>query len=160
VRSRLEREPLASIAEGAGVPEARVRQRVSRLTRRLRIAGVALVAVAGVALLVAALARRGRAPGTPEIERDYAGEQAARHQRAVELRDRAFADCEAQRWARCLDGLDQAVKLDPALEDDHRVPEWRQTATGGLEEDRLRREQQLDLERRQEAPHESEKPTP
>jgi hypothetical protein len=44
------------------------------------------------------------------------------------IRRRALDDCDAQRWAPCLEGLDAAQKLDPAGDADERVKRARALA--------------------------------
>jgi hypothetical protein len=51
---------------------------------------------------------------------------------AEELRERAFAACDAQRWDECLQGLDAARDRDPSGEQDARVREYRQRAESAL----------------------------
>jgi hypothetical protein len=46
-------------------------------------------------------------------------------ERAVQLRDNAFKECESMRWETCEDLLDEARKLNPAGESDPRVKQWR-----------------------------------
>jgi DNA-directed RNA polymerase specialized sigma24 family protein len=109
-----EGEKLEHIAEEAKLPPARVRQRVSRMRKHYRARWAAqLAAVAALAVLaIAAYAIwRGRATPGPQ---DIAEEKRTPLDQAHEIRRLALLDCEKEKWAPCIDGLDRAKALDPA----------------------------------------------
>jgi hypothetical protein len=82
-----------------------------------------LSAAAALALVIATMARRDHGdvttapprPGTPQARELAAG-----------LRQHAFDDCNAGRWARCEEQLNDAKEFDPDGESDPRVQAWRE----------------------------------
>jgi DNA-directed RNA polymerase specialized sigma24 family protein len=117
-------EKLESIARDANLPAARVRQRVSRLRRHFRARWAAQIAAA---LALGALAwfllrpRERERPITPVFTAPVSVSSSAPPppppplpDPAIELRRVALEQCVSKQWQACLDGLDQAAKLDPA----------------------------------------------
>lgn len=121
-------EKLESIAQEAKLPAARVRQRVSRLRRHFRARWAAQLAAA---IALGALAwfflSRPRERVQPIVPVSSAPVSVSVTQApsppplpppppdpAIELRRVALEQCEGKQWQACLDGLDQAAKLDPA----------------------------------------------
>ena len=100
---------------GALPAQAAPTSKVVRLSVRTRWT-IAAIAAAFGALGVAIFATR-------PIEVAASPDQAAR-----ELRRHAFAACDGQRWGECLQGLDEARRLDPSGESDARVRDYRQRA--------------------------------
>jgi RNA polymerase sigma factor (sigma-70 family) len=115
-----EGEKLETIAEEENLPPARVRQRVSRMRRWMKERWAAeLAAVAMLALLAIAVWRWLRADETPEALPEVPvptvqPDVAPALERARVLRADALRRCEASEWQACLDGLDEAKRLDPA----------------------------------------------
>jgi RNA polymerase sigma factor (sigma-70 family) len=120
-----EGEKLESIAAEENVPAARVRQRVSRMRRWMKerwLAELAAVAVlAALAFIAWRLLRRPDERELPEARPDdpkgapsLAPTAPPMLERARELRADALRKCEASAWQACLDGLDEAARLDPA----------------------------------------------
>ena len=126
-------DKLESIAEEEQVPAPRVRQRVARLRRHFRerwalaaaVVAVVVVGAAGVALLELR-------PEPVDIVREMPSVEPTPLQRANELRRLAFDHCDAGRWQRCLDDLDQAAAVDPAGDRAEPVRAARQRAAAGL----------------------------
>ncbi len=119
-------EKLESIAETERLPPPRVRQRVSRLRRHFKehwqretMLLVALGIVASAILLL--LARSRHEP----IARDAAD---AGDPRAEPMRRLALEKCAHGEWTPCLDGLDEAKRLDPAGDARHDVQRARRAA--------------------------------
>jgi DNA-directed RNA polymerase specialized sigma24 family protein len=115
-----EGEKLETIAEEENLPPARVRQRVSRMRRWMKERWAAeLAAVAMLALLAIAVWRWLRADETPEALPEVPvptsqPDVAPALERARVVRADALRKCEAFEWQACLDGLDEAKRLDPA----------------------------------------------
>src|SRR5690606_24791075 len=126
-------EKLAHIAEDEKLPATQVRQRVSRLRRRLRAqwkAELAAVALVVALALVAWRLLREPAPQAVTPEPDPPPTTAPPRdpsplERAHELRRAAFAACDDGRWQACLDGLEEARQLDPAGDRDDAVQDAR-----------------------------------
>ena len=121
-------EKLESIAETENLPAPRVRQRVSRLRRHLKqhwAKEVALLATVGVLITGILLFLRGRGPEDKPI----ANEDVAR---AEELRKHAFEDCNAAKFKECVQGFDDAKKLDPAGDTKPAVQQAREGAKKAL----------------------------
>ena len=119
-------EKLESIAETERLPPPRVRQRVSRLRRHFKehwqretMLLVALGIVASAILLL--LARSRHEP----IARDAPD---AGDPRAEPMRRLALEKCAHGEWTPCLDGLDEAKRLDPAGDARHDVQRARRAA--------------------------------
>ena len=138
-------EKLESIAADARLPAPRVRQRVSRLRRHYRarwaatIAALVLVAVAlGLALRkkpkeeIAPLPTPLVAPSVPLLPPPAPVPQATPEERAGELRRDAFEKCAAHLWQDCVDGLDDARRLDPAGDSAPSVQQQRAAAQRAL----------------------------
>jgi len=108
-----EGEKLESIAASEKLPAPRVRQRVSRLRRHLKDnwqREVALLAALGVIIGVIAFVVRGKDPDV--IVRDpQLGDPVAEGQR---LRRVALQKCSDHDFKGCVEGLDDAKRLDPA----------------------------------------------
>lgn len=125
-----EGEKLESIAESEHLPPPRVRQRVSRLRRHFKEnwkREVALLAALGVIItgLVVYLLKTKNQPEI--ITHDDVVDP-----RAEPMRKAALDKCAAQDWQRCLDGLDDAKKLDPAGDSKPEVQNARQAAGEAL----------------------------
>ncbi len=130
-----EGEKLEHIAEEENVAAPRVRQRVSRMRRYFRERWAQqLAAVAAVVLLVLAgwWIWASRVEPQPRIVRDVPSAIPPLDQRVGELRRRAFEDCAAERWQKCLDQLDEAGRLDPAGDTRDDVQRARRSATEAL----------------------------
>ncbi len=108
-------EKLEHIAQSEGLPAPQVRQRVSRLRRFLRKHWQAeLALMAAIAILSLVLARKweqGQAKPTIVPSPEFIAPDIAR---GKEARRRAFEACDRQEWQPCLEGLDEAKRLDPA----------------------------------------------
>lgn len=110
-----EGEKLESIAASEKMPAPRVRQRVSRLRRHLKDnwqREVALLAALGVVIgaIVFLFVRAHGTSDDPNINRD----PNVADPRAFEMRKRALEQCNQSKWKECVDGLDEAKRLDPA----------------------------------------------
>lgn len=107
-------EKLAHIAEDEALPATMVRQRVSRLRRFMRarwkeeLAAVAIV----TGIILWWQLRREPAPQVVVPTPDVVDPDSLRDQRAAQLRERALAECAAERWDACEAGLDAAAGLD------------------------------------------------
>ena len=140
-----EGEKLETIAEEAQVPAARVRQRVSRLRRWMKERWLAeLAAVAALALLAILLWRALRDPqDRPEARPDPTPPppvegpriEPSPLERARALRADALEDCAREAWRPCLDGLDEARKLDAAGDAAPEVQEARSRADRALQQE-------------------------
>lgn len=140
-----EGEKLETIAEEAQVPAARVRQRVSRLRRWMKERWLAeLAAVAALAVLAILLWRVLRDPeDRPEARPDpmlpppVEGPRIAPSplERARALRADALESCAREAWRPCLDGLDEARKLDAAGDAAPEVQEARSRADRALRQE-------------------------
>lgn len=135
-----EGEKLESIAEEENVPAARVRQRVSRMRRWMKerwLAELAAVAVIAAAALVAwRLLRREEPEARPEKPPvpSILPEAPTPLERARQVRADALRRCEQQAWRACLDGLDEAARLDPQSDSAPGVAEAREKANAALTE--------------------------
>ena len=135
-----EGEKLENIAEEERVPAARVRQRVSRMRRWMKerwlaelaaVASLTALAVLGIVLWrvirgpddVEAIRPDGSASPVPESPLD----------RARALRAEAVRRCDEGDFRRCIDGLDDAKRLDPAGDSAPLVQEARRKAERALE---------------------------
>lgn len=125
-----EGEKLESIAMSEKVPAPRVRQRVSRLRRHLKAhwqKEVALLAAVGVLMGILFFVLR---PKEPEI--------IGRDPRVIEpspadrLRKDALDACGRSEWQKCVDGLDDAKRLDPAGDTRPDVVKAREDAKNAL----------------------------
>ncbi|MFO0660648.1 MAG: sigma-70 family RNA polymerase sigma factor [Polyangiaceae bacterium] len=133
-------EKLESIAESEQIPAPRVRQRVARLRKHFRERWAAQTAIGAAILLALGFAlwswRRINAPD--RIVRDVPSALPSHDgdpdplQRARELRQVALEQCEKQEWQRCLDGLDDAAKLDPEGDRAEEIKRARQAARDHL----------------------------
>lgn len=133
-------EKLESIAASEKVPAPRVRQRVSRMRRHLKAhwqREVAILAALGV--IVGALVLLLRRPAPAPIADDPRAVPI--DPRAEQIRGDALARCDAAAkdpgdaratWKECLDGLDEARRLDPAGEARPEVRRARQAADRAL----------------------------
>ena len=119
-----EGEKLESIAASEKLPPPRVRQRVSRLRRHFKEnwqREVALLAALGVivsALVVFVLRKPEPEPITHEVV----------DPRAEPVRRLALEKCAAADWKNCVEGLDDAKRLDPAGDARPEVQRARQAA--------------------------------
>jgi DNA-directed RNA polymerase specialized sigma24 family protein len=119
-----EGEKLESIAASEKLPPPRVRQRVSRLRRHFKEnwqREVALLAALGVivsAVFIFILRKDGPEPITHEVV----------DPRAEPVRKLALESCASSDWKKCLDGLDEARRLDPAGDKRPDVQRARQAA--------------------------------
>lgn len=110
-------EKLEHIAAEQQVAPTKIRQRVSRLRRYFRERWAQqLAAVAAIVILVVTglLIWSNRVDRQPEIVREGPSALPPLDERVGELRERALEHCEAERWKECLEGLDEAGRLDPA----------------------------------------------
>jgi RNA polymerase sigma factor (sigma-70 family) len=126
-------EKLEHIAEEANLPPPRVRQRVSRMRRYFKNRWTAqLAAAAALTALVLALVTLLRKDKTDQpIVREPVPVPSA-PPRAEELRRLALERCDQGEWQPCLDGLNEARKLDPDGDQTQRVQEARAAAARGL----------------------------
>jgi hypothetical protein len=119
VVAELERSVVARRAKqleaGARVRSLRPPSRRRPLAFWMAAAAVAATAAGG---LVYALTHPGGAPPAPPVPTPSSAPApeppSQRLIAASELRTRAFAECEAQRWEECVARLDDASRLDPA----------------------------------------------
>lgn len=121
-------EKLESIAESEKLPPPRVRQRVSRLRRHLKEnwqREVALLAALGVVIGALVLYLKQKDPHDP-IVREVVDP------RAEPVRKLALEKCASSDWAKCIEGLDAAKKLDPEGDKRRDVQEARQAADTAL----------------------------
>lgn len=124
-----EGEKLESIAASEKLPPPRVRQRVSRLRRHFKEnwqREVAMLAALGVivsAIVIFVMKRNEPEP----IVRDVVDP------RAEPVRRLALEKCGSNEWKPCLDGLDEARRLDPAGESRPEVRKARQAAEKALQ---------------------------
>ena len=119
-----EGEKLESIAESEKLPPPRVRQRVSRLRRHFKEnwqREVALLAALGV-IVTAVLIYATRKTSEPIIVHEDVDP------RAEPVRRFALEKCAAADWKACVDGLDEAKRLDPAGDTQPVVQQARQAA--------------------------------
>ena len=118
-------EKLEHIASEGNLDAANVRQRVSRLRRYFRERWAAqLAAVAAILLLVgAALWAWKHRVKHDDIVRLPPSAEPSPTERGRLVRRIALERCDARDWKPCLDGLDEAARLDPAgdLADDVRA---------------------------------------
>ena len=118
-------EKLESIAASEKLPAPRVRQRVSRLRRHLKTSWareVGLLAALGVVVAVALVFWFRKEP----IEKDNPVA------RGEEIRRGALVKCDEQQWQACVEGLDDAKKLDPAGDGRPEVQKAREAAAKAL----------------------------
>lgn len=127
-------EKLETIAREENVPAPRLRQRVSRMRKHFRsrwaAQSAALVAVLVVFGGLLWFASRGATPDTPIVREPP--EQPSPEDRARELRRFALEDCASERWQKCLDGLDEAKRLDPVGDEASAIGDARRAARRGL----------------------------
>lgn len=125
-------EKLETIAEGENLPAPRVRQRVSRLRRHLKDhwqKEVAILAALGVLITGILLWLRHEKQPEP-IAHDP---KAIPFDPNVEpIRKAALQKCAAGDYEKCIEGLDQAKRLDPAGDTRPEVQEARKNATQNL----------------------------
>lgn len=120
-----EGEKLESIAASEKLPPPRVRQRVSRLRRHFKEnwqREVALLAALGVivsAVVIFIMRKDGPEPITHEVV----------DPRAEPMRRLALEKCAKDEWKPCLEGLDDARRLDPAGDARPEVQKARQAAS-------------------------------
>ncbi len=133
-------EKLESIAADEQVPAPRVRQRVSRLRKHYRARWAAALAALVLVAMAVGLAMRKRpreeiaplpsplvVPSTTPTAPEPTPEE-----RAEEMRRDAFDKCAAGRWQDCLDGFDDAQRLDPAGDTTPEVRAQRRAAQRAL----------------------------
>lgn len=136
-------EKLESIAREEKLPAARVRQRVSRLRRHFRARWAAQIAAALAlgALVFWALRTREPKPVIAPIASAPVSVSASAPPSvpppeppnpAIELRRVALEHCNSKEWQPCLDGLDEAAKLDPAGDTASEVQSARKAAKDAL----------------------------
>ncbi|HEY8074228.1 MAG TPA: sigma-70 family RNA polymerase sigma factor [Labilithrix sp.] len=124
-----EGEKLESIAESEKLPAPRVRQRVSRLRRHFKAnwqREVAILAALGVIITAALLFFGQRKDPNEPIAKEPVDP------RAAPMRLQALERCNAADWKPCIDGLDEAKKLDPAGDDRPEVKDARAAAAKAL----------------------------
>lgn len=125
-----EGEKLESIAASEKMPAPRVRQRVSRLRRHLKDnwqREVALLAALGVVIgAIVFLFLRDK--DDPSIK----GDPNVADPRAFEMRKKALEQCNQAKWKECVDGLDEAKRLDPAGDTAPAVKRAREDAAKAL----------------------------
>ena len=132
LRSTVHGEAQTAIAEEAGVPVDRVRQRISRLFAWVRENRSQLAAATLLLALVGmwGLARREPQPVSHPWPLEPAGTP---EERGAVLRSKAASECRAQMWRSCLGSLDEAREIDPAGDAAPSVQEMRrevEAATG------------------------------
>jgi RNA polymerase sigma factor (sigma-70 family) len=121
-------EKLESIAASEKLPAPRVRQRVSRLRRHLKqhwAKEVALLAAVGVAIGILVFWLKDKEKEQPIVHDPNA---VPIDPRAQQIRKDALERCAASDWAKCVDGLDEAKRLDPAGDARPEVQKARQDA--------------------------------
>ena len=131
-----EGEKLAHIAADEELPATQVRQRVSRMRRWMKerwAAELAAVAVVVVLALIAWRLLREPEPTAlpvphpvPEVDPRIVDGQ--------RLRAEALRACAEEAWDRCVEGLDEAARLDPAGDEAEAVGGARQRAAEALEQ--------------------------
>ncbi|UQA57391.1 RNA polymerase sigma factor [Polyangium aurulentum] len=134
-----EGEKLETIAAEEKVPAARVRQRVSRMRRWMKERWLAeLAAVAALAVAALVLARIFRREPDPVVLPDTPKSAPLPHDvpldRARALRAEALRKCEAADHRGCIDGLDEARRLDPAGDLEPAVQQARERAQRALDD--------------------------
>jgi DNA-directed RNA polymerase specialized sigma24 family protein len=125
-----EGEKLESIAASEHLPAPRVRQRVSRLRRHFKAnwqREIALLAALGVIITAAVLFFLHRQDPNEPIAREPVDP------RAEPIRLKALERCNAGDWKPCVDGLDEAKRLDPSGDKRDDVQNARKAATKALE---------------------------
>jgi RNA polymerase sigma factor (sigma-70 family) len=125
-----EGEKLESIAESEKLPPPRVRQRVSRLRRHFKEnwqREVAMLAALGV--IVSAIVIYVMRKPTPEIITHDVVDP-----RAEPIRRLALEKCAAGAFQPCIDGLDEARRLDPAGDARPDVQQARDAASNALKQ--------------------------
>jgi DNA-directed RNA polymerase specialized sigma24 family protein len=125
-----EGEKLESIAASEKLPAPRVRQRVSRLRRHFKAnwqREVALLAALGVIITAVVLFVLHRNDPNEPIAREPVDP------RAEPIRLKAIERCNAGDWKPCVDGLDEAKRLDPAGDGRDDVQNARKAAAKALE---------------------------
>jgi DNA-directed RNA polymerase specialized sigma24 family protein len=114
----VEGERLEIIAAEENVPAERVRQRVSRMRRWMKERWMLeLAAVAALAVAALVLWRLLRSPEPKEVIAPDVSSKPLEPlplDRARMLRADALRRCDEGAWRACLDGLDEAARLDPA----------------------------------------------
>ena len=134
-------EKLAHIAEDEALPHAQVRQRVSRLRRWMKrrwAAELAAVAAVLLSILVAWYLLRKQEPIAKPIPTPAPDvlpkppQEDPKLEWAHHLRSDALRECECEAWQRCLRGLDEAKRLDPAGDKDGAVVKARKQARDGI----------------------------
>lgn len=127
-----EGEKLESIAESEKLPPPRVRQRVSRLRRHFKEnwqREVALLAALGVIVgaIVLFVMKKDQGPEPITHEAVDSGASAAEPVRRL-----ALEKCANKEWQKCIEGLDEAKKLDPAGDALPAVRDARQAAEDAI----------------------------
>jgi DNA-directed RNA polymerase specialized sigma24 family protein len=132
-------EKLESIAADEQVPAPRVRQRVSRLRRHYRARWAAVLATLVLVAVAIGLATRKRTqeeiaplPSPLIVPSVTPAPEPTLEERAAEMRHDALDKCAAGRWQDCLDGLDDAQRLDPAGDTTPEVRAQRRAAQRAL----------------------------
>lgn len=129
-----EGEKLESIAASEKLPAPRVRQRVSRLRRHFKSTWareIAMLAALGVVITVAVVVWLKRRAEPEPIAHDPRAVPI--DPRAEQIRKDALERCAASDWRRCVDGLDDAKRLDPAGDARPEVQKARDDAAKALE---------------------------
>ncbi len=134
-----EGEKLESIAAEENVPATRVRQRVSRMRRWMKERWLSeLAAVAALCALAFVLWRIFKKPEeVPQALPDKPGPsvvppEPSPLERARAMREDALRKCDSADYRACLDGLDEAAKLDPAGDAEPKVRDARERADKAL----------------------------
>jgi DNA-directed RNA polymerase specialized sigma24 family protein len=121
-------EKLETIAEAENLPPPRVRQRVSRLRRHLKDhwqREVARLALVGIVLGTAYLLLRRPEPPSPIVIEPAVP-------RGEHLRKLALGRCRDADFRACIEGLDEAKRVDPAGDARQDVQDARKSATEAL----------------------------
>ena len=115
-------DKLAHIAAEERLPATQVRQRVSRMRRRLRQSWMREMAAVAAVTLLALMWWQSRSSHEeqpvaprPDPERVTPLEPSV-SERARRLRAEAFEQCEREAWSACRDKLDEAKQLEPSGE--------------------------------------------
>lgn len=153
-----EGDKLEHIAEEEQLPAARVRQRVSRMRRFMKERWLAELAAVAALAIVAFLVWRALRQPPVDIARDPnvppTGDNtskapppvAPRVAEAGERRKKALEACGRNEHRACLDGLDEAKKLDPAGDALPEIQKAREAAQKALDEGKKEQPQQQEVE--------------
>jgi DNA-directed RNA polymerase specialized sigma24 family protein len=115
-------DSLADIAREAGVDYDTAHKRYDRMREELRRRANELTTMVAMVLLAFGILRTARPhpdqTATPDLRPapsySVQHEPTPKEQAAAELRREAFAACDAHRWSECLQGFDEARRIDPS----------------------------------------------